>query len=143
MPFLVTKRSADKLDFGLRSVWRHQMRIPLSDPSRTVVDVLDDPSLGGGIRHVASVVTEYLSSEHRDDDLLVEYGDRVGHRSIFKRLGWMLELRGIDGPLFDACLARRSAGIVKLDPTVDTPGRIVRRWGLRVNVALDEREDDW
>jgi predicted transcriptional regulator of viral defense system len=55
----------------------------------------------------------------------------------------MLELRGIDGPLFDACLARRSAGIVKLDPTVDTPGRIVRRWGLRVNVALDEREDDW
>lgn len=143
MPSLVTKRAPDKLSFGLAPVWRAQVRVPVSDPSRTLIDLLDDPSLGGGIRHVASMIDEYLISEHRSEKLLIEYGDRLGNRSVFKRLGWTLELSGATGPLLDACLGRRSAGIVKLDPTVDGNGRIVRRWGLRVNVALDERRDDW
>jgi predicted transcriptional regulator of viral defense system len=42
----------------------------------------------------------------------------------------------VDGPLREACLARRSGGLSKLDPTVSGAGRIVRRWGLRVNVDL-------
>ena len=83
------------------------------------------------------MLEEYLQSEHRDDALLIEYGDRLGNRTVFKRLGWLLELLDIDGPLKDACLARRSAGLSKLDPTVSGAGRIVRRWGLRVNVDLE------
>ncbi|MDQ2728409.1 MAG: type IV toxin-antitoxin system AbiEi family antitoxin domain-containing protein [Actinomycetota bacterium] len=143
MPFVVTKRTSDKLNFGVRPVWRGQTRVSVSDPTRTVVDLLDDPSIGGGIRHVASELGEYLRSEHRDEGRLVEYGDAVGNRGVFKRLGWLLELEGEDGILLERCRARRSAGLVKLDPTVRGDGRIVRRWGLRVNVALDERGDDW
>jgi predicted transcriptional regulator of viral defense system len=143
MPFLVTRRRPDALAFGLRGAWRGQTKVPVSDPSRTLVDVLDDPSIGGGIRHVSAVIAEYLASEHRDDDLLIDHGDRLGNRSVFKRLGWVLEMRGVEGPLRDACAERRSAGLVKLDPTVAAEGRIVRRWGLRANVALDERRDDW
>lgn len=142
MPFVVTHRSLDKL-FGLRTAWRRDVRVDISDPSRTLVDILDDPSIGGGIRHVASVVQEYLGSEHRDDGQLVAYGDRLGNRSVFKRLGWIGEVIGLDGPLLKACAERRSSGLTKLDPTVDAPGRIVRRWGLRVNVELAERRDDW
>jgi predicted transcriptional regulator of viral defense system len=143
MPFVVTKRTAQKLDFGVRPVWRGQTRVSVSDATRTLVDILDDPSIGGGTRHVAAVLGEYLRSEHRDEGRLVEYGDVLGNRSVFKRLGWLLELEGEDGPLLEQCRARRSAGLVKLDPTVRDDGRIVRRWGLRVNVALDERRDDW
>jgi hypothetical protein len=144
MPFLVTVRSAEAM-FGTRNVWRRDVRVAVSDPSRTVIDVLNNPGLGGGIRHVAAVLEEYLRSEHRDDALLIEYGDRLGNRTVFKRLGWLLELLDIDGPLKDACLARRSAGLSKLDPTVSGTGRIVRRWGLRVNVDLQsspDRRDD-
>lgn len=143
MPFLVTRRRAETLEFGLRSVWRAQTKVSISDPSRTVIDILDDPSIGGGMRHVAAVVSEYLLSEHRNDELLIGYGDRLGNRGVFKRLGWALEVRGVSGPLLDACAERRSTGLIKLDPTVAAEGRIVRRWGLRVNVALDERGDDW
>lgn len=143
MPFVVTKRTAHKLTFGVRPVWRGQTRVSVSDPTRTVIDLLDDPSIGGGIRHVAAVFGEYLRSEHSDEGRLVEYGDAVGNRSVFKRLGWLLELEGQERPLLEQCRARRSAGLVKLDPTVRGDGRIVRRWGLRVNVALDERVDDW
>lgn len=140
--FLVTRRAREKV-FGLEPVWRRDIAVKVSDPSRTVVDVLDDPSIGGGIRHVMSIVREYLGSERCNEALLVEYGDRLGNRAVFKRLGWILEVLGDEGALRDACAERRSAGLVKLDPTVDKPGRIVRRWGLRVNVALDERVDDW
>jgi predicted transcriptional regulator of viral defense system len=136
MPFLVTARSPEAM-FGTRNVWRRDVPVAVSDPSRTIVDVLDDPGLGGGIRHVAAVLEEYLRSEHRNDALLIEYGDRLGNRTVFKRLGLLLELFDIDGPLTDACLARRSAGLSKLDPTVSGAGRIVRRWGLRVNVDLE------
>ncbi len=142
MPFVVTARPADRL-FGTRSVWRRDVRVLVSDPSRTIIDVLDDPSLGGGIRHIYGVVREYIGSQHRDDTRLLEYGDRLGNRTVFKRLGWLLEILGVDAPLRGACLARRSSGLTKLDPTVSDTGRIVRRWNLRVNVDLPTGEDHW
>lgn len=136
LPFRLTVRS-EKAFFGTVPVWRGQNRVAVSDPSRTVIDVLDDPGLGGGIRTVADVLEEYLHSEHRDDQCLVGYGDRLGNRAVFKRLGYLLEHSHVQAQeLVLACLARRSRGLAKLDPAVDAPGRIVRRWGLRVNVAL-------
>ena len=142
-PFRVTVRSEDKL-FGTTPVWRDQVRVQVSDPTRTIVDVLDDPTLGGGMRNVADVVHEYLNSERRDDDLLVEYADRLGNRAVFKRLGFVLEHLAADAPaLIEACLERRSTGLVALDPSVDAKGRIVRRWGIRANVTLGTPGGDW
>jgi predicted transcriptional regulator of viral defense system len=137
MPFHITVRTGDEL-FGTMSVWRGQTQVPVSDPSRTVVDILDDPRLGGGIRTVAEVLDEYLLSEHRNEELLVEYGDRLGNRAVFKRLGYLLETSGADAPeLIESCLTRRSSGLAALDPSAKTSGHIKRRWGLRVNVALE------
>jgi predicted transcriptional regulator of viral defense system len=38
--------------FGTVGVWRGSERVDVSDPSRTIVDLLDDPSMGGGIRRL-------------------------------------------------------------------------------------------
>jgi predicted transcriptional regulator of viral defense system len=142
IPFHLTVRSEDDV-FGTVAVWRGRNKVAVSDPSRTVVDVLDDPSLGGGIRTVADVIDEYLRSEHRDDRFLVDYGDRLGNRTVFKRLGYLLEHSRSDAPeLVKACLDRRSSGLAKLDPAAGAPGQIVRRWGLRVNVALGSSGDE-
>jgi predicted transcriptional regulator of viral defense system len=131
-----TVRGEEKL-FGAVLVWRERVRVSVSDPTRTVVDLLDDPALGGGIRTVADVVLEYLAGEHRDDTLLVDYADRLGNRAVFKRLGFVVEHLGVTAPdLVEVSLARRSAGIVALDPSVDAKGTIVRRWGVRANVTL-------
>lgn len=143
MRFRVTSRPPE-LIFGTVGVWRAQTRVLVSDPSRTIIDLFDDPRLGGGVRHCADVLHEYLISEHRSDDRLIEYGDRVGNGSIFKRLGFLLESREGDsdvGSLVAACLDRRSAGITALDPTSVARGRIVRRWGLRVNANLTLGDD--
>jgi predicted transcriptional regulator of viral defense system len=142
-PFRITVRSEDRL-FGSAPVWRGQVRVQVSDPTRTVVDILDDPTLGGGMRSVADVVHEYFASEHREDDLLTDYADRLGNRAVFKRLGYLLEHIGVDAPdLVATCLERRSSGLVALDPSVDAKGRIVRRWGVRVNVTLGTPGGEW
>lgn len=139
LPVRLTSRPKSKF-FGTDHVWRGQVRVEVSDPSRTIVDVLDDPRLGGGIRNVAHVLGEYMVSSHRDDDLLISYAVHLGNRTVFKRLGYLIEQRGIDAQaLVEACLSRRSSGVTVLDPSVKTPGRILRRWGLRINVGLAER----
>ncbi len=143
LSYRVTVRSVNKL-FGTSPVWRDQVRVQVSDPSRTMVDLLDDPTLGGGMRMVADILYEYFRSERRNDNLLVEYGERLGNRAVFKRLGFLLEHLGVDSPeLVEACRDRRSSGLVALDPSVDVRGRIVRRWGLRVNVKLGVPGGEW
>lgn len=128
---------SDKKLFGLRSIWRSTAKVTVSDPARTLIDIVDDPSNGGGIRHVVDVVDEYLRSSHRDDSLLVTYGDRFGNRAIFKRLGYIIETLGVDAPdLVVACTARVSRGISLLDPSAGRSGRILTRWNLRLNVGI-------
>jgi predicted transcriptional regulator of viral defense system len=135
-PFRLRHRG-EKEHFGLAIVWRNQTRVNVSDPSRTLIDLLDDPSIGGGIRHVAEMLANYFQSEHRNDPKIMEYADRLGNRAVLKRLGFLLETLGIAAPkLTSDCLNQISAGIAKLDPAVTNPGRIVKRWGLRVNVPV-------
>ncbi len=135
------KHLPERLHFGTRVVWRERVKVKVADPTRTVVDILDDPRLGGGIRHVASVVREYLAGAHCDEKLIVEYGDRLGNRTVFKRLGYIIEALGLDAhTLSDACRARVSTGLTRLDPSVDTAGRVLKRWGIRVNVELRREE---
>lgn len=129
---------ASKL-FGTANVWRGRVRVRVSDPSRTIVDVLEDPAIGGGIRHVANVLQEYFQSEHRDDQKLIDYAGRRGNRSVFKRLGYLAETLGLKAaPLIATCHDRQSKGITALDPSVRRPGRIVRRWNLRINVDMTQ-----
>lgn len=123
--------------FGTRPVWRGRKRVDVSDPSRTVIDILDDPAIGGGIRHVADVVAEYFRGEQRNDDRLLAYIERLGNRTVFKRLGYLLETLEIDVPdLLDVCLERKSTGISALDPSIDAKGKITNRWNLRINARV-------
>src|SRR5262249_31910851 len=39
--------------FGTQSVWRHHTKVSVSDVHRTIIDMLDDPAIGGGIQQVA------------------------------------------------------------------------------------------
>jgi predicted transcriptional regulator of viral defense system len=126
--------------FGVTTVWRGQTRVQVSDTSRTITDVLDTPRLGGGIRHVTEALSVYFSGEHRNDELLTDYIDRLGNRTIPKRLGYLVEALGIPAPkVIDFCQANASTGYSKLDPAVSASGRLVRRWNLEINVRVTDR----
>ena len=141
-PVRIRHTMPDKL-FGTQPVWRGRNKVNVSDPSRTLVDVLDAPELGGGIRHVAEVLDSYFNSEHLDESLLLGYAGRLGNRTVFKRLGYLLETLGIEAPgLVQACREQMSSGISLLDPSMPSRGPTRRRWNLRLNATiLSERTE--
>ena len=67
----VTHTTQERMLFGLKQVWRGQVKVAVSDQARTVIDMLADPSLGGGIRPTVDVLLNYLKSESRNVELLI------------------------------------------------------------------------
>ena len=118
--------------FGLKPIWRGKVKVNVSDPTRTVLDLLDTPALGGGIRSVLDILKSYFSSTYRDPRLLIRYADQLGNRAVFKRLGFLAAtFAPNEAELVAACRKRLSAGNAKLDPKL--PGdRLVTAWRLRI-----------
>jgi len=75
---------SEKAMFGLKPVWRGQIKISVSDPTRTVLDMLIDPGFGGGIRSVKDMLENYLRSENINLEQLIEYGKQLGNGSSFQ-----------------------------------------------------------
>jgi len=118
--------------FGLKPVWRGQVKVSVSDPGRTLLDVLNDPLLGGGLRSTTDFFANYLKSDNRNLDLLIDYADRLGNGAVFKRMGFLLEhLVPEEQKVIDACRERMTTGNAKLDPSLATD-KLVTRWRLWV-----------
>jgi predicted transcriptional regulator of viral defense system len=117
--------------FGTKSVWRHQTRVPVSDVHRTIIDMLDDPAVGGGIQHVADCLAAYLRRDDRDNEKVIEYAVRLGNGAIFKRLGFLAERFPDGAALARLCEDHLSGGHAKLDAAQDG-SHVVTKWRLRV-----------
>lgn len=125
--------------FGLKPVWRGQVKVTVSDPTRTVLDLLDTPALGGGIRSVLDMLRSYFDSPARDPKLLVQYADRLGNKAVFKRLGFLAsEFIPNEREIVADCRERLSAGNARLDPSVPSQ-RLVTAWRLWVPRGFGER----
>ncbi len=126
---------------GRVAIWREGVRVEVADPALTVVDMLDDPRLGPGIREASRTVSAYLRSERRDDAALIRYADARGNGAVFKRLGLLIErLAPTEADLVYACRERLTEGYARLDPGVDAPGARRRRWRVIENVRIPEYE---
>lgn len=127
--FLLITTSQEKF-FGLKTIWRGQTKVLVSDPSRTVLDLLDEPKLGGGIRPVMDIFKEYLASEHNNLNLLLDYAIRINNGAVFKRLGFLLERYSPqEREMIEACKAQLTKGNSKIDPQLKSDV-LVTRWHL-------------
>jgi len=118
--------------FGTKPVWRGQVKVSVSDPSRTVLDMLEDPALGGGLRPTVDVFSNYLKSESKDLDLLLSYAERLDSGAVFKRLGFLLERFAPDQvAAIERCRGRLTKGNAKLDPSLPAD-QLVTKWRLWV-----------
>ena len=118
--------------FGTKEIWKNNLKVKVSDPTKTIIDILSDPEIGGGIRPSFDVLKNYLSSKNKDMNLLLQYGDRLGNRVVFKRLGFLIEKTSPEGKDFlGQCLQRLSEGYSKLDPSLKCE-KIITKWKLWV-----------
>jgi predicted transcriptional regulator of viral defense system len=124
--------------FGTRTVWREGQPVPVSDRERTLVDCLDDPLLGGGLRHTAEALAAYAAEQDPVWMTVIGYAERLGNLTVFKRLGYALEsLELADEAIIRACHSRISGSIGRLDPSRPANGPTNSRWGLQINVRLE------
>ncbi|HLA80520.1 MAG TPA: type IV toxin-antitoxin system AbiEi family antitoxin domain-containing protein [Thermoleophilia bacterium] len=130
IPFVV-RHVAEAHIFGTHGLWRGRIKVQVSDIHRTLIDLLNDPGMGGGIRHVADCLRAYIGRSDANLEILIAYGDRLGNGAVFKRLGFLAERSGAPTELVKACTDRLTQGNAKLDPALPCP-RLLRRWRLWV-----------
>ncbi len=127
--------------FGTKTIWIDSIKVQVSDPTRTMVDLFDDPAMVGGMSIVRDFFQNYLESEHANIKLLMDYSEKFGNNTVFKRLGFLMETIGVDNSkVLERIRKKISKGYSKFDPSV-TGKRIIRRWNLIVPDSWMEEYD--
>lgn len=125
--------------FGWTTEEAGSHRFRVSDPEKTVVDSMDLPQYAGGLAEAAKTLSHDL-----DWSKVIEYADRQGNRTVHKRLGYLMELKGADVPAdsLKQLRSRISSGYSWLDPTA--PHKALRhdsRWNLKINLPHEALEE--
>lgn len=118
--------------FGMASVWRGQVKVNTCDPTRTIVDVLASPTLGGGLRPTVDLFRAYMTSKEKKIDRLIDYARQLGNGAVTKRMGFLAEcfFKSETG-LIEFCKNNLTKGNAKLDPSMASD-RLVTAWRLWV-----------
>lgn len=118
--------------FATQPVWVDNVKILVSDPSKTIVDLLDNPAIVGGMRVVQDVFLEYKESTFFDLEKIISYSEKMKNRTIFKRFGFLMEIMGIYDLIKNYDLESQiSEGYSLFDPSIENTS-IVRKWNLKI-----------
>lgn len=117
--------------FGTEKVWINEAHITITDPERTLLDGLSMPQYCGDLAEVLHAF------EVRGDGLnlkrIIEYARKLDTATA-KRLGWILELQGVDPALLEPLAELHIKGYRKLDPTAPRKGPCNHRWMIQENL---------
>lgn len=126
--------------FGTVDHWVDKFeKVVVSDLERTLIDGLKQPEYCGGFSEVAKGF--WMRRGDVDIARLVDYALRLDVGVVIRRLGFLLEICGIDAPAdLQRLRARLTATYHLLDPTLPPEGRRLARWRIRLNVTPEEIE---
>ncbi|MDF3048261.1 MAG: hypothetical protein K0R73_1379 [Candidatus Midichloriaceae bacterium] len=120
------------LNFATKTIWKNRESIKVSDPHKTIIDILNMPHIGGGIQHVTACFCEYIKSQYFDSNKLADYALRINNGAVFKRLGFLTsELMGAEHPLTLLCREHLTKGLAYIDPSIKD-GKLITNWRLFV-----------
>jgi len=138
--FRIVRASKDRVE-SVQPTWRGTVRVAVSDRERTLADGLANPEWVGGVRHLVEMLSTYKRSEHWNPIKLLSALEAHPKGAAYKRLGYLVESAlGGDDAVVKEALAHKSSGVIRLDPQVKATGKILTRWGLRLNIALPARD---
>jgi predicted transcriptional regulator of viral defense system len=131
---------AEKKNFGVITVDRSGLEVPVTCLERTLVDVLDRPDLSGSWEEIWRSLE---SIEFFDLDKVVEYSRLLGNATTIAKVGFFLEQHRESLMVGDEHLKQLHAHKPRqphyLDSANRKSGRLVTNWNLVVPVALFER----
>jgi predicted transcriptional regulator of viral defense system len=74
----VTKVVNAKDIFGTQKLWSSNTPVLIADIHKTIIDILNDPQIGGGGRHVIDIIKAYLQNKNASPSTLWQYAEIVG-----------------------------------------------------------------
>ncbi len=122
--------------FGFQQEWVSQWhRVSITDPERTVLDMVAHPRLFGTLGTALETLEAHL--ERLDMERLVEYALRYDVGAVIKRLGWALETLGAPATVVEPLQTYPVRAYYPLDPTGPPGGTPVARWRVRDNLRRE------
>lgn len=125
--------------YGLKTVWLAGVKVKISDPTRTLIDMLMFPDFCGGLRFIVDVLGSYLNSNMKNIDQFIEYLDNIRNGAALKRLGFLLELHFAEETrMIEYCAQNLTTGYAKLNPAQSCE-KLVTRWRIWVPESWKEK----
>ena len=119
--------------FGLQAEWVSPWhRVDITDPERTLLEMVAHPRIFGGIRVAIETMEAHLG--RFDPGKLVAYALRYDVGSVIKRLGWILDALGVAGIELEPLLSYPVRNDTLLDATGPRGGATVRKWRIKNNL---------
>jgi len=132
-----TRFIPEKYIFGTQKVWSHNVPIRVSDIHRTVIDILNDPSIGGGGRAAVDISKSYAEKKEANPEILWQYALQLESGAVFKRLGFVAEsLLRTPKTYLERVKKKCRQGIIMFDPQGPKTGPINTKWGIQINIPL-------
>lgn len=128
--FFVKHIPEDKI-FGTKTIWHDRIKIGVSDPYKTVLDIIDCPYLGAGLQHTIDCLKEFkkLYGKPSDLDKLLAYAKKIDSGALFKKLGFLSEMVGFEQAFIDECASNLTTGYAQLEKAASNK-RLVTKWRL-------------
>lgn len=131
-----TLRWPEAYHLGVIDVAMEKVTVRMSDPERTLLDLIDRPGLLGSSRSALSLVRRAIRLI--DIDRIIAYATRWPRRATRQRLGYLLDRAGVERARLVSLLPDgRPTHVVSL--LVDEPARgsIHSPWRVRANDTYD------
>ena len=107
-------------------------KVPCSDLEKTFIDCLFKPEYAGGIVEVGKAL--YKAKTKIDYSRLLEYCRQFESQAVIKRLGFLMELLGIDNPVVEELQNLKTNSYVVLDTELPKEGKRTSRWNIQQNL---------
>jgi predicted transcriptional regulator of viral defense system len=126
----------NKRKFGLVDTEQDGKQVLMSNPTRTIIDLLDKPKLVESIYLVEKALVNYTNSQNNDFELMFQYAQSFRSGAFHKRLGFLLERNFPNKTeLINHCLKNISRGYSYLDAR-NMSDKIILKWNLWISQEM-------
>jgi predicted transcriptional regulator of viral defense system len=122
--------------FGVTTELLDGQPFQVTDREKTILDGLDLPRYVGGVDEIALALSG--SWHELDEPRLHDYAFRMGNIAVAKRLGYLMETLHLGNPEALRKWVKLASWYSLLDPTLPRYGTYHRRWGLFINLGVED-----